>query len=154
MRQRVYTDTSVIGGCFDDEFAEWSNALFKEFREGAKIAVVSELTHVELEGAPERVRDVLAALPADSVENVLLGDEAKALARRYVEEKIVGPKHLADARHIAVATVERVDVLASWNFKEIVNLDHIRGFNGINLRMGYPLLEIRSPREVLHEKEI
>lgn len=48
MRQRVYIDTSVIGGCRDDEFAQWSNALFDEFRDGAKIAVVSDLTLLEL----------------------------------------------------------------------------------------------------------
>jgi hypothetical protein len=55
---------------------------------------------------------------------------------------------LADAQHIAVATVARVDVLVSWNFRHIVNLDRIRGFNAVNLRAGYPLLEIRSPLEV------
>lgn len=154
MRQRVYTDTSVIGGCFDAEFSEWSNALLKEFREGAKIAVVSNLTQLELEGAPQRVRGILATVPGDFMENVSLGVEAEALADRYISEKVVASKHIVDARHIAVATVERVDVLASWNFKEMVNLDRIRAFNAVNMRMGYPLLEIRSPREILHEKEV
>ena len=55
---------------------------------------------------------------------------------------------LADAQHIALATVARVDVLVSWNFRHIVNLDRIRGFNAVNLRAGYPLLEIRSPLEL------
>ncbi|NNN06424.1 MAG: PIN domain protein [Elusimicrobia bacterium] len=154
MKQRVYTDTSVIGGCFDAEFSEWSNALLEEFQEGAKIAVVSNLTRLELEGAPQQVRDILGTVPEDFMENVSLGSEAEALADRYISEKVVASKHIVDARHIAVATVERVDVLASWNFKEMVNLDRIRAFNAVNLRMGYPMLEIRSPREVLHEKEI
>ncbi|MBI5244945.1 MAG: PIN domain protein [Elusimicrobia bacterium] len=154
MKQRVYVDTSVIGGCFDEEFAEWSTALFKEFRAGSKIAVISDLTRLELERAPERVRNILTTVPEDFIENVSLGGEAQALARRYIQEKVVAAKHIVDARHIAIATVERADVLASWNFKEIVNLDRIRAFNAVNLKMGYPLLEIRSPREVLHEKEI
>ena len=154
MKQRVYTDTSVIGGCFDEEFAEWSNALLKEFREGSKIAVVSSLTLSELEGAPDKVKNILSTVPGNFIENVSLGDEAQALADRYIEDKVVAPKHIVDARHIALATVERVDVLASWNFKEIVNLDRIRAFNAVNLRMGYPILEIRSPREVLREKEV
>ena len=54
-----------------------------------------------------------------------------------------------DAQHIAIATVARVDVLVSWNFKHIVNLQRIRGYHSVNIRKGYPILEIRSPREVL-----
>jgi len=63
-------------------------------------------------------------------------------------------RHIADAQHIAIASVERVDILVSWNFQQIVNLDRIRAFNSINLKEGYPILEIRSPREVIHDKEI
>ena len=63
-------------------------------------------------------------------------------------------RHIIDAQHIAIASVERVDVLASWNFRHIVNLDYIHAFNAVNLKTGYPILEIRSPREVIREKEI
>lgn len=59
-----------------------------------------------------------------------------------------------DAQHIAIASVERVDVRVSWNFKQIVNLERIHAFNAVNLKMGYPVLEMRSPREVIYEKEI
>jgi hypothetical protein len=57
-----------------------------------------------------------------------------------------------DAEHIAVATVARVDVLVSWNFKHVVNLSRIQGYNSVNLRLGYPLLEIRTPLEVLPDE--
>jgi hypothetical protein len=59
----------------------------------------------------------------------------------------------ADAQHIAIATVARVDVLVSWNFRHIVNLQRIRGYNSVNLRMGYPMIEIRTPREVLADEQ-
>lgn len=59
------------------------------------------------------------------------------------------PSILADAQHIAAATVHRADILVSWNFKHIVNLRRIHGFNSLNLREEYPLLEIRTPREVV-----
>ena len=52
----------------------------------------------------------------------------------------------------AIATIERVDLIVSWNFKHIVNLEKIRGFNSVNLREGYPLLEIRTPREVISDE--
>lgn len=59
----------------------------------------------------------------------------------------------ADAQHIAIATVARVDVLVSWNFKHIVNLERIHGYNSVNVRLGYPMLEIRTPRAVIGDEE-
>lgn len=153
MISRVYIDTSVIGGCIDDEFTTWSKLLFDEFRAGIKIAVVSDLTLRELEEAPEEVRQNLSALPMESVEYVFLSNEALTLADAYISQGVVTEKNLIDAQHIAIATVERVDVLVSWNFKQIVNLDRIRKFNAVNLMKGYHLLEIRSPLEVLYGKE-
>ncbi|MBA5941756.1 MAG: hypothetical protein H0M93_00225, partial [Methanophagales archaeon] len=60
---------------------------------------------------------------------------------------------MVDAQHIAIATVSRVDILVSWNFRHIVNLTKIRLYNSVNLKYGYPLLEIRSPREVCFMKD-
>jgi hypothetical protein len=133
MIPRVYIDTSVIGGCIDDEFASWSKLLFEEFRSVIKIAVVSDLTLRELEEAPNEVRAILSELSAESVDYVFLTEEAIALADTYIAQGVVNEKHLIDAQHIAIATIERVDVLVSWNFKQIVNLDRIRKFNAVNL---------------------
>jgi len=100
------------------------------------------------------VRERLSSLPKGDVENVFLTEEAEVLAQNYIDNGVVSIKHIADAQHIAIASVERVDVLVSWNFQQIVNLNRIRAFNSVNLKLGYPILEIRSPREVLYEKEI
>ena len=154
MRQRIYIDTSVIGGCEDEEFSEWSLKLFNDFKKGLKIAVVSDLTRRELEGAPENVRKRLLSLPIESIENVLLTEEAELLAQRYIHDGVVTEKHIIDAQHIAIATLEQVTVLVSWNFQQIVNLNKIHAFNAINLKIGYPILEIRSPREIIYEEEI
>ncbi len=154
MKERIYIDTSVIGGCKDDEFFEWSVKLFNEFKKGLRIAVVSDLTIRELENAPQSVKKVLKSLPEENIENTFLSEEAEELARHYIDESVVGLKHIADAQHIAIASVERVDVLVSWNFKQIVNLNRIRAFNSVNLKLGYPMIEIRSPREIIYEKEI
>jgi hypothetical protein len=154
MKERIYIDTSVIGGCEDEEFSQWSIQLFEEFRQGLRIAVVSDLTRKEIENAQEKVKKVLFSLPDVNVENVFLTEEAETLAQSYIDERIVSAKHIVDAQHIAISSVERVDVLVSWNFQQIVNLDSIHAFNSVNLKLGYPILEIRSPREVIHEKEI
>ena len=154
MKLRIYIDTSVIGGCEDEEFSRWSIQLFEEFRKVLNIAVISDLTRRELEGASESVKKILLTLPDAHLENVILSEEAENLVRDYIDDGVVSVRHIIDAQHIAIASVERVDVLVSWNFQQIVNLDRIRAFNSVNLKLGYPILDMRSPREVIHEEEI
>jgi hypothetical protein len=149
---RTYVDTSVFGGCFDDEFAKWSKGLMAEFMMGSKIAVISDLTLKELEEAPSNVRKLVEEIPEKNREYVVLNNEAKALAERYIQEGAATRAFLVDAQHIAMATINRVDVLVSWNFKHIVNLTRIRIYNSVNLKYGYSFLEIRSPHEVLNEQ--
>ncbi len=152
--QRIYVDTSVIGGCEDPEFTQWSTQLFNDFRKGLRIAVISDLTFRELELAPETVRIILDTVPTKAFEYAELTEQAEVLAQRYLDEGVVGQKHVVDAHHIAIATVLKVDVLVSWNFQQIVNLNRILRFNTVNDAMGFPELEIRSPREIVHGEGI
>ena len=149
MKRRIYTDTSVIGGCLDEEFQAPSRDLFSRFESGKDVLVLSELTLKELQRAPEEVRDVLRKVREEHVEEVEFTEGARELAEQYITAGVIGAAKRVDAQHIATATVHRVDVLVSWNFKHIVNLERIRGYNSVNLRNGYPLLEIRTPQEVL-----
>ncbi len=152
IRPRIYVDTSVIGGCFDDEFKTYSNLLFEEFISGKKKIIISDIMLFELEGAPENVREVLNRISGDNVEYVFLSEESIALADSYLKGGVIAESSLSYARHIAIATVERVAVLVSWNFKHIVNLNRIHLINSVNLKLGYPILEIRSPLEVIYEE--
>ena len=149
----IYVDTSVIGGCEDEEFAAVSRRLWSKFQTGEYVPVISDLTLQEVETAPANVRRHLEALPVARQIQVHLGGDAKELADAYVAHGVVGPGSLADALHVALATVSAVDVLVSWNFKHIVNLGRIRLFNAVNLEQGYGLLEIRTPKEVLYEQD-
>ena len=149
---RIYTDTSVIGGCEDEEFRVYSRRLMDAFVRGDLRLVLSELTLRELEPAPLAVREVLATVPESSIEVVRLTPAADELARRYLAEGILKANMLADAQHIAMATVANVDALVSWNFRHVVNLPRIHGYHGVNAKLGYPTIEIRSPREVLADE--
>lgn len=102
----------------------------------------------ELAGAPYFVRQLLYSIPFEQRILIELTDEAKKLADSYIEEKVVGRTNRADCQHIAMATLAKADVLVSWNFKHIVNLDRIRGYNGVNLINGYNQIEIRTPKEI------
>ena len=148
MKPRIYTDTSVLGGCEDDEFREPSRRLLEAFQRGELTLVSSELTLRELETAPEGVRTVVRLVPSAHIEALALSPEAEELAAAYIADGAIAARLRADALHIALATAARVDVLVSWNFKHIVNLKKIHAYNAVNLKKGYPLLEIRTPREV------
>lgn len=149
MTQRFYFDTSVFGGVYDIEFDELSLQLFEKVRMGELICVYSDLTVGELDNAPKNVRDYFAELPKEHLEFVRMTDESLALAGQYVAEKVVGQTSFDDCVHIALATIHKADILVSWNFKHIVNVYRIRGYNSVNLRRGYTTLEIRSPKDII-----
>ena len=146
--QRVYIDTSVIGGCEDDEFKEASLALLRDAKLGLLRLVVSDHMLAELAGAPTAVRQHLAELDDWTMEAVTGDAECLALRDKYLAAGVVGPASASDALHVAIATVAEASLLASWNFRHIVHYDKARQFNAVNLREGYGLVEIRSPVEI------
>ena len=151
--QRFYFDTSVFGGAFDKEFDEATLKLFERVRLGKLICVFSDLTETELSDAPENVKNHFKNLPKDNLEKVMVTDEILILASKYVAEKVVGQTSFDDCVHIATATINKADILVSWNFKHIVNVYRIRGYNSINIRSNYQSLEIRSPKDILEYED-
>jgi len=148
-RLRIYVDTSVIGGCFDQEFQEDSRALINMAKTGEACLLVSQLLVDELKDAPDYIQRIIIDVPGNNVEAILFNMEALQLREAYLEAGVIGRNHAMDAHHVALATVARADVIVSWNFKHIVHFDKIRGFNAVNLREGYMPVEIRAPKEVV-----
>ncbi len=154
MIKRVYIDTSVVGGYFDEEFSADTKPLFDNLNKGRIKLLVSDLLEAELLRAPSFVMDFFNSLPKKHIEYVRLTAEAIDLADKYIKAKVVGKTSRADCQHISIATLNHSDVLVSWNFKHIVNLDKIRGYNGINFQLGYQMIEIRTPKEIMnYEKD-
>jgi hypothetical protein len=149
VKQRIYIDTSVVGGFFDREFAFETQALFERLKHKEIIFVISDLLRQELHGAPPQVAALLDNYDSNCFEPVALTEEAKELADKYIAENVVGRTSMDDCRHIAMATICKVDVLASWNFKHIVNLTRIKGYNAVNLKSGYATIEIRNPKDLM-----
>ena len=150
MVQRIYIDTSVVGGYFDEEFKEPTCRLFERLSDGEVKFVISDLLELELIQSPKKVKELLLQFPSDRFERVELTDSVMVLADKYIAEKVVGRTSLVDCRHIAFATINKVDALASWNFKHIVNLNKIKGYNSVNLKLGYSQIEIRTPQELVN----
>ncbi len=149
MKQRIYIDTSVFGGYYDEEFEEFTKPLFDRILKDEFILLFSTVTQDELENAPIQVQELVRRIKVEFTEFIDLTTEVVEIANQYIAEKVVGQTSYADCLHIALATIYRADFLISWNFKHIVNIQRIRGYNSINIKNGYKQLEIRSPRDFM-----
>jgi len=138
---------------YDEEFEEITTLLFEKVKLGQIICVYSDLSETELQKAPQRVKDYFADLPKEHMQFIEVTEDAYELAQKYLDEKVVGQTSADDCRHIATATLNKVDILVSWNFKHIVNVFKIRGYNSINLRCGYSQLDIRSTKEIVYNED-
>ena len=143
----------MFGGCFDAEFREHSRRFFDLARRGRVVILLNELVDQELERAPLHVRQLRRSLPESCVHALRVTDEVDAVRDAYLAAKIVGARSRDDATHVAAATVARAHAIVSWNFRHIVSLDRIRGYNRVNLSLGYEILAILTPQSVLRDDE-
>lgn len=138
----------MFRGYFDEEFSPDTIPFFERIKEEGITVIVSELLEDEISTAPIFVKELFDEILNQSSHYVNVTQEVERLANRDIDDKVVGQTSYADCVHIALATVNKADILVSWNFKHIVNIDRIRGYNAVNLKLGYPLLEIRTPKEM------
>lgn len=150
----IYIDTSVIGGCFDDEFSVWSNALFDDVFKGLFNPIISTVVTDEIESAPEEVRSKYEDLVNVGAQILTPDKRSFELLGSYEKHDIIPVKYRNDMLHIALATIADADILVSWNFKHIVRYDKIQQFNAVNIENGYRTVAIYSPREVTYYEKI
>ena len=149
---RLYIDTSVVGGYFDDEWREATRELWRQWREGRWVFVTSVVTSLEIEKAPEQVAELFAeTFPEDS--RLPLTIENRKLAQAYIDAGVVTPRYEDDARHVAVCSAVGCDFLVSWNFRHLANVRREAGFNEVNLLQGYGAVRIVSPLELIFDDE-
>jgi len=149
--RRVYVDSSVVGGAFSQRFAQDTKPFWDAVQNGEITIIVSDILAAEVEPAPKIVRDFFDMLPESQIERVVSTQESNHLAAQYIAENVVGRSSLDDCKHIALATLAYADVLVSWNFKHIVNVTRILGYNSVNMKLGYPQINIRTPYEVIND---
>lgn len=150
---RVYIDTSVFGGTQDEKFIEPSQRFFKRVHKGDFVIILSNVTLRELVKSPDAVQAVWQSLPVEFVEVVQIDADVEELAEAYIRANVLGNDSLNDALHVAAATVAGAELILSWNFRHIVNFIKIRGFNSVNISLGYRTLTILSPLEVSYGEE-
>ena len=149
MKERFFIDTSVWGGLFDEEFKQDTAILFDMIKTRQIVCLYSRIVENELIKAPPIVREFFNDFPNEQKEKIAITSEALELAETYISENVVSETSYDDCVHIAVATVHRANLLVSWNFKHIVNIYRMRGYNAINIKFGYPVLNIHSPKDII-----
>jgi len=151
-RPRIYADTSVFGGVFDNEFRAPSEEFFEEIRKGRFSLVTSAVVQAEIDPAPQQVKDLFEEMLAIS-ELIDITEEAISLRDAYLETKIVSANYSDDALHVALATVSECSLIVSWNFRHIVHFEKIPLYNAVSTLHGYKGIAIFSPLEVIHYEE-
>lgn len=147
---RLYLDTSVFGGCFDaaEGWDVDSLRVIGYLLTGKAELVTSDVVEKELVSAPEKVGELYKGVPEECIRRVPLTKEAEDLAEAYLAAGVVGRRWIEDCQHVALATLAGADAIVSWNFKHIVRMDRIRGFNAVNVAEGHAMMQIISPKEV------
>jgi predicted nucleic acid-binding protein len=148
---RVYADTSVFGGVFDEEFDLASRSFFKEVQEKKFVLITSELVREEILAAPQKVQKYFEKMLA-YCEIAEIQADALELQAAYLKEEIVSDKYSTDALHVALATAANAKMIISWNFKHIVNYQKIPLYNAVNRLKGYDPIDIYSPLEVIENE--
>jgi len=148
---RIYVETSVVSGMFDDnDHPIKARPFWEAVQSGHIIVVVSDVLQQEIAAAPQCVRDFLNSLPESQVERIASSMESEVLAVWYIAKRVVGESSLNDCRHIALATVAKTDAIVSWNFRHIVKRSD--KYNGVNKKFGYSEIAIKTPYEVIHDE--
>jgi predicted nucleic acid-binding protein len=153
---KIYLETTLFNYYFDTDRDAHADTvqLFKECAAGKFIPYTSVYVINELEGAPNDKRDKMIALIKQYKITVLAAsEEADNLARRYISEGALPKGSITDASHISSATVNNLNMIISLNFRHIVREKTLKLTGAINVLLGYNVVEINSPMEVIDDEK-
>jgi hypothetical protein len=162
---KVYLDTSIINFLRADDAPSYKNAteiLFNDIIVPNKIETyisrvfLEEINDTtdgkikkELQNLVTKYKECFKILEADN-EKI---DEITFLAEEYIKGKIIPEKKVSDAFHIAYSTIFEMDILLSWNFKHLANVNKERRILIVNKMHGYNYpFRLANPLEVQYDE--
>jgi hypothetical protein len=154
---KIYLETTIFNFKFADDAPDKKQdtiKLFDEIAQGKYIPYTSDYVLQELLKAEEPKKSQMVNLIDQYKIRFLEANEtAEILSDKYVFEGIIPAKYRTDGVHIAMATINDLDIIVSYNFQHIVKLKTIIGTESVNLREGYKRIGIYSPTEVIENEE-
>jgi predicted nucleic acid-binding protein len=152
VKNTIYLDTSVFNFFFEDkdlEKADSTRELFREIRNGKFNAYISELVLREIGRTRGQKRErLLSLIKTYKIPWLEVTPECMELTGKYMGRKIFPSKYRDDGLHVAIATVNQIDVVVSWNLRHMVKLRTRREVKAVNIAEGYKEIEICTPMEV------
>lgn len=151
MKEKVYIDTSIPSAYFDEREEKrriitqnwWKEILFNKYE-----VYISELVEAELGDTIEsKKRKELLGL-VKGIKVLEVNSEIEMLAQLYIENDVITKEYIDDARHLAIATLNDIGLVISWNFAHLVNHETKKKVKAINLLHGYREIDIESPLEL------
>lgn len=153
--QRIYLETTMFNYYFDSDRDAHPDTvkLFSEIKDGIYEGYTSEYTVDELMKAPEeKSRKMLDLIKEYNITVFRRSVEVNELAALYQDEGVLPKRSTTDARHIAIATINDMDMILSLNFEHIVRKKTVLMTGNINIQQGYKPVDIRSPMEVVNRE--
>lgn len=154
---KVYLDTSVISHLEQEdvpEKMEQTRKVWDILQTGRYEIVISDLVLAEINECKEPKRTLLKEyLSQINYERVEITEETEEIANEIINEKILNSKSFDDCLHIASAILNDCNIIVSWNFKHMVNVDTINGVRRITFAKRYNNMDIYAPYVLLNEKD-
>ncbi len=155
---KIYLDTSVINFLFADDAPE-KKEVTVDFFDGVvsqniydiyvSAIVIDEINKTRDSEKRQKLLDVIRYYDIPLIDLTAARSEIEKLAGLYIENKIIPVNKLEDALHVAIATVHEFDLLLSWNYKHLANVNKERQILLINISEGYTKpFRLITPMEV------
>ncbi len=148
MKDKIYLDTSIPSAYYDtskpirqlitQKWFENESKNYDLYTSNVTYQEIRELSNIEKRNNIEKL------IFEYNIKLLELNEEAIILANEYINNGAIPKSEIEDSYHIAIATINNIDALASWNFKHIVSMNPIKKIHQINLLKKYNIIEIGS----------
>jgi predicted nucleic acid-binding protein len=160
IKLKIYLDTSIISFLFADDAPELKRITEEFFENYVKkdiyVVYISDIVVREIEKTRDEMKQItlLEIIGKYSLRILRLNEDSHTLANIYIREKIIPARKIEDAQHIAISTCNQIDILLSWNFKHLSNIQKQINVRIVNEKEGYfyPLI-LTNPMEVIYEND-
>lgn len=150
---KLYLDTSVPSFLFSPDDPDKQKVTKRFFEKLIKSKehqlFLSYLTMEEIQATPDIEKMELIKHAVADLSVLEFSEKATKLADHYLKKGLIPPKYRDDALHLAIASVNNMDIVVSWNFDHIVRLKTKHGVTDINTLLGYKVIDIISPQELI-----
>jgi predicted nucleic acid-binding protein len=148
MRNKLYLDTTIPSAYYDTSkpirqliTQKWFENESKKYELFISAITLREINKIKNITKKENIERLIIDYKMKILD---FDDKSNILAENYISKGAIPKSEPEDAYHVAIATINNIEYLASWNFSHIVSINPIKKIHEINKKLGYNLIEIGS----------